>query len=104
MRPHINRRQFLKTSAATTFGVWLAPRPAFSQPNSPNEKLNVAVIGCGGQGRANLKGVRNQTVVALCDIDDNTMNKAAEEFPGVKKYNDWRKLFDDHKSFDAVVI
>lgn len=99
-----NRRQFLRSSALSTFGVWVASRPAFAQSKSPNEKLNVAVIGCGGQGRANIKGVRNQNVVALCDIDDHIMAKAAEDFPGVKKYNDSRKLIDDHNSFDAVVI
>src|SRR5688572_15435631 len=104
MRSRNARRRFLKASATTTFGVWVASRPAFAQSKSPNEKLNVAVIGCGGQGRANIKGVKNETVVALCDIDDQTMAKAADEFPGVKKYNDWRKLLDDHKSFDAVVI
>jgi predicted dehydrogenase len=104
MRARGNRRQFLKASAGTTFGVWLSPRPTFAQPKSPNEKLNVAVIGCGGQGRANIKGVKSENVVALCDIDDQTLGKAAEEFPGAKTCNDWRKLLDDHKSFDAVVI
>ena len=104
MPSRTNRRQFLQASALTTFGVWVASRPALAQPKSPNEKLNIAIIGCGGQGRANIKGSKTENIVALCDIDDQIMGKAAEEFPGVKKYNDWRKLMDDQKTFDAVVI
>ena len=104
MPSRTNRRQFLRASALTTFGVWVASRPAFAQPKSSNEQLNIAIIGCGGQGKANIKGAKTENIVALCDIDDQIMGKAAEEFPGVKKYNDWRKLMDDHKTFDAVVI
>ena len=48
-RPLSSRRHFLKATALG--GLALAGAPAFLRARSPNEKLNLAVIGCGGRGR-----------------------------------------------------
>jgi len=40
--------------------------------------------------------------VALCDVDENNLAKAAEKFPTAKHYIDWRKCLD-HKGLDAVI-
>ncbi len=89
------RRHFLKTSAALGAGVWLgASRSARAE--SPADKLNLAVIGIGGQGRVNLNAVASQNIVALCDVDDQRAGDAFEKFPKAKKYVDFRKLLDEH--------
>jgi predicted dehydrogenase len=44
-------------------------------------------------------------VVAICDIDDETLGKAGEKFPGAKKYHDFRKMLEDMGgSIDAVTV
>ena len=71
---------------------------------SPNDKLNIAVIGAGGRGAADIKEVKSQNIVALCDVNERNLDAAGEKFPGAKKYVDFRKLDDDSKDFDAVVV
>lgn len=103
MQKTTTRRQMLKTSAAVSAGVWLGTTAQAA--DSPSEKLNVACIGVGGRGGANLKGVSKQNVVALCDVDDSRAGKAYEQFPKAKKYYDFRKLLDEmDKQIDAVVV
>ena len=36
---------------------------------SPNEKLNIGIIGAGGQGGGNLNNVAKENIVALFDVD-----------------------------------
>jgi hypothetical protein len=44
-------------------------------------------------------------VVAICDVDENTLNKKAQKYPNAKKYRDWRKLLSEmDKSIDAVTV
>ena len=63
----MNRRQFLKNSGAIGAGFWIAGRQTgFGQEKSPNAKLNIAMIGSGGRGGANLKSVGDENIVALC--------------------------------------
>src|SRR6185503_18967825 len=61
-------------------------------------------IGCGGQGGSDLKSVSGETIVALCDVDERRLGAASKLHPGAKTYQDFRKVFDDAKSFDAVVV
>ena len=93
----------LQTSALAGTGVWLGS--SASAADSPNEKLNIACIGVGGRGAANLGGVSSQNVVALCDVDDSRAGKAYEQHPKAKKYVDFRKMLDEmDKQIDAVVV
>jgi predicted dehydrogenase len=73
---------------------------------SPNEKLNIVVIGCGGRGAANLREMLGENIIALCDVDENNLGKAAEKAPRAKKFRDFRKLYNELKDseFDAVVV
>jgi predicted dehydrogenase len=105
----VNRRDFVKTGAmsiaALSAGGYLAESRA-QEPTSPNEKLNLAMIGVAGRGGANAKGVRGENFYALCDIDERNYAKFIGEFPeaeGAKIENDWRRLLDD-ENIDAVVI
>jgi len=102
MNTQVDRRTFLKTSAVWGAGITILKSGVLRAGNSPNERLNVAVIGVGGRGRANLNGVKGENIVALCDVNESNLAKAAEEFPGARLYADWRKCLDQ-KNIDAVV-
>jgi predicted dehydrogenase len=95
------RRQFLKQSAAG-FGLLILPSGIISGKNSPNAKLNIALIGAGGRATAHFGAVSGENVVALCDVDENALTEAAKKFPEAKHYTDWRKCLE-HKGLDAIV-
>jgi len=97
-----NRREFLKGAAVAATGFYVAGTAA-AQSTSPNEKLNIGIIGVSGRGRANTKSVSRENIVALCDIDENNLAAAAGKFPKAKTYVDWRKMLDQ-KDLDAVVV
>ncbi|MCK4565521.1 MAG: Gfo/Idh/MocA family oxidoreductase, partial [Verrucomicrobia bacterium] len=95
-----NRRSFIKTSALAG-----ASLPMFNigvAGASPNEKLNIAIIGVGGRGKANINGVKHENIVALCDVHAGNLAQAAKQFPKAKTYVDWRKCLEQ-KDIDAVV-
>jgi predicted dehydrogenase len=91
-------------------GAWRADRllgQSVPVGSSPNDKINVAFIGVGGKGTENLgrlSEMKSVNVVALCDVDARTRGKAAEKHPKAKQYDDYRKLLDDQKDFDAAVV
>ncbi len=107
MTQRLTRRQMLQTTAAAGIGFWVGgtPAAAFSE-KSANEKLNIAVVGIGGRGRANLDAVaREGNIVALCDVDDERAGDAYKSYPKARKFYDYRRMFDDfEKSIDAVVV
>ena len=105
MKSKMTRRQF--SSAMLGAAGALALRTSSVRSDEKNEKLNIAMIACGGRGGANLKGVVDSkmvNIVALCDVNNNAVESQAAKFPNAKKYTDFRKVFDDHKDFDAVVV
>ncbi len=99
------RRAFLRTTSLTGLGLLLARRaPAVLESDgSPNEKLNVAVVGVAGRGGGNLSGVAGENIVALCDIDEKNLYNASQQFTGAKIYNDFRAMLDQG-DIEAVVI
>jgi predicted dehydrogenase len=101
----LSRRRFLaQTAAASAFLV--VPRHVLGGPGqeSPNNKVNIAGIGFGGQGAWDLGEVKSQNIVALCDVDWGYAGKIFEEYPKAKRYKDYRKMLETEKSIDAVVI
>ncbi|MBN2136282.1 MAG: Gfo/Idh/MocA family oxidoreductase [Sedimentisphaerales bacterium] len=98
----IKRRTFLKHSAVIGAGLIVGKSGILRAGNSPNEKLNIAVIGVGGRGGANLNNVKSENIVALCDVNGKNLAGAANQFPGAKTYVDWRKCLEQ-KDIDAVV-
>lgn len=90
---------------------------------SPNEKLNIALIGCGGQGLNGFQAFQGENVIALCDVDPGGFHRLLEEghpwfnvepireiyetmmAKGTKWYVDYRDLFTElGEQLDAVVI
>jgi len=104
MEHRITRRGFLAGSAAATAAIAL-PLRVPGKNASPNEKLDIAVIGVAGRGGANLSGVRGENIVALCDVDANRLAHAARAFPKAAKFADFRRMLDKmDKQIDAVVV
>ncbi len=103
MSPTADRRRFLKTSSLAAVGYWAAGGVAPAQSNSPNEKLNIGIIGVNHRGKADMNAVAGENIVALCDINENYLAEAAQRFPRAKTYVDWRKLVDQ-KDLDAVTV
>jgi predicted dehydrogenase len=101
-----NRRQFLKNTTLAGVGFWAAGGLAVADSKSANEKLNIACIGVGGKGDSDTdQAAHHGNIVALCDIDDETLDKKASKFPMAKKYNDFRKMLEEMgKGIDAVTV
>src|SRR5436309_7907013 len=107
MRPtssRLTRRRFLETTALA--GAAVLGAPAFLRARGAIEKLNIAMIGVGGRGAHNLGHFTGENIVALCDVNETNLLKAAEKLPQAKQFRDFRKLYDDLKDgdFDAVVV
>jgi predicted dehydrogenase len=113
MTRRLDRRTFLGHSAAigavatggtAACGYFVNPVRARAA-NSPNEKLNIAVVGVGNKGWHNVLQLKDQNIVALCDVDTNYLDQAAKMFPQAAQYRDYRKLLEaERKNIDAVVV
>src|SRR6266404_7608066 len=70
------------------------------------DKLNVAAIGCGGQGGVDLNdAAKTENIVALCDVDDARAAANFKKFDKAPKYKDFRVMLDkEGKNIDAVTI
>lgn len=104
----VSRREFLRQAALAgaatmTAAGSLLPRPTVAAPRSPNEKLNIGVVGVAARGRANLDGVSTENIVALCDIDAQRLDGAHADFPKAEKYTDYRRMLD-RNDLDAIVV
>jgi len=114
-----NRRRFLQQSSTILGGAALVSalnNPAFAllkRPFSPADTINIGAIGINGMGWANVTSALKQPgvkLVALCDVDQNVLDKRKAELAklnidatNIKTYNDYRKLLDN-KDVDAVII
>jgi predicted dehydrogenase len=106
MKTSLNRRQFIARTGLTAIGLCAAPW--FSRVSgSPNEKVNVGFVGCANRAADNLNEMTietNQfTVGALCDVDEQYLNRAKEKHSQAKGYRDFRKMLEQ-KDLDAVLV
>jgi len=109
MSNHPTRRSFLKTATAvagTTAVATIVPRHVLAGPRQipPSEKMNVAGIGVGGMGAANLAALEAENIVALCDVDPNYAAGTIKKYPKAKLYVDYRQMLERQKDIDGVVI
>jgi predicted dehydrogenase len=102
----LNRREFLTAAGIAGAGALIVPRHVLGGPGflAPSDKLNIAGVGVGGMGRNNLRACEPDNIVALCDVDDVLAAPTFERYPNAARYRDFRKMLDDQKDFDAVVI
>jgi predicted dehydrogenase len=110
----MKRREFLKTAAAGTAGIYFSSSTA-QAAKSPirkgkiikGRKLNIAQVGISGKGYSDLKGVSGENIVAICDVDfsKDEAGKVAKEYPNAKRYQDYRKmLLEMDEQIDAVGV
>ncbi|MGD0869948.1 MAG: Gfo/Idh/MocA family oxidoreductase [Bryobacteraceae bacterium] len=71
---------------------------------SPNEKLNIASIGAGGQAASDLTNCASENIVALCDVDEKQAARKFSQYEKVPKYKDFRKMLDKEKGIDAAIV
>ncbi len=103
-----SRRSFLKKSFAGAAGLMILPSHVISGLGyrAPSDKLNIAGVGIGGMGNANLSNIPDtENIVALCDVDWNDqVGKVFKKYPGAKRYKDYRVMLDKQKDIDGVII
>lgn len=95
----MKRRELLGHAA----GLTILKSGLLRGQSAPSNKLNVALIGVWGRGTAHYNSLRNENVVALCDVNDIRTREAAQIFPKAKLHWDWRRVMDQ-KDVEAVVI
>ena len=103
----ISRRRFVGSTAAAAIAPFLiVPRHVLGGTGltPASEKLNIAGIGVGGRGAANLRELSGENIVALCDVDDKRAAPTFRAFPKAKKYRDFRKMLEKETDIDAVVV
>jgi predicted dehydrogenase len=102
----LSRRQFMGGIAVATAAFQVVPGRVLGLEGSkpPSEKLNIAGIGVAGQGGSDLNQMTSENIVALCDVDWAHAAGTFKKFPQAKRYKDFRKLLDEQKDIDAVVV
>ncbi len=106
MSDHWNRRRVLRHFGATGIAIGASSMASLPAGGArPNDKLNLAIVGCGGQGAENLDKVAGENIVALCDVDEKRAADAFGRYPKAKRFRDYRKMLDaQHQQIDAVVV
>jgi predicted dehydrogenase len=99
----MNRRNFIQTTTLAAAAPLILPSMSVFGADAPSNKLNIALIGAYGRGRAHWGALATQNTVAICDVDKKHLAIAAEKFPQAKHYADWRECLE-HPGLDAVVI
>jgi predicted dehydrogenase len=105
----ISRKQFLHRTCAgvALFNILPGSLLQGAEKPSPNAKLNVAGIGIGSRGGADVGEVAGlgHNIVALCDVDENYAAKEFAKYPDARRFKDYRVMLDKMgKEIDAVVI
>ena len=105
VRSTLTRRQFLARSAAG-LAFMIVPARVLGRGGaaSANSRLNIAGIGVGGQGAHDLSQMESENIVALADVDWRHAAGTFRKYPSAKRFKDYRKMLDEVKEIDAVVV
>ncbi len=103
---NLSRRSFLTKASALTAGALILPSQInYLRGSNLNDKINVAVIGVGGQGRGNLRDCKDENVVALCDVSEIAAADSFKSYPQARRFKDFRVMFDKMANeIDAVIV
>ena len=109
MSSEISRRKFLSTGAKAAVGLAVVPSTILGAKFghvAPTDKLNIAAVGVGGMGNANIGRVKDtENIVALCDVDWKYAGRVFNEHAKAKKFYDFREMYSKMgKSIDAVIV
>jgi type 1 glutamine amidotransferase len=103
----LSRRRFLGNLVRAGTGLTILTGSASARAYAANEKLNIALVGCGTRGRHFVEAIPRigENLVAMCDVNEQRAARAFQMAPEVSKYYDYRKLFEERdKQFDAVLM
>ncbi len=105
-RPTLDRRSFLYGASLAGFGIFCQGRNGRAAGVGPNDVIQVGCIGVGGKGSSDTDHAGNHgRVVALCDVDDDTLKAKAERFKEAKTFHDFRELLAAMgDKIDAVTV
>src|SRR5271154_5938391 len=86
----ISPRSFLPKAATTAAAVTIVPRYVLGRGFvPPSDTLNIAGVGVGGMGRANLINLSSQNIVAISEVDwgyaGNPRDRLPTEIPALQK-------------------
>lgn len=100
-----SRRQFLQSSSLAVGSLCLTGWRGRSGNRrlSANERLNLGVIGVSGQGEVHLETCARENIVALCDVNTQSLGSASQNLPRAALYTDFREMLD-RETLDGVVI
>jgi len=98
-----NRRDMLKAGAALA-ATAVATQFTSSAFAAATDTLKLGVIGCGGRGAADLGDMADEDIVALCDVDWAHAAGTFKQFPKARQFRDYRKMLDEVKDIDAVIV
>jgi len=108
-----NRRDFMKKSTLLGTGLVLVnPFNITANPLKAADKINIAVVGCGGRGGgmifSNIPKIPSANLVAVCDVVESRRERAKERFNAqydgkVKAYEDFYEMLEKEK-LDAIAM
>lgn len=100
-----SRRKFL-ASAGTVGAFMFLPGQVLGLrgQTSANSRLNIAGVGVGGQGGHDINEFAGENIVALCDVDWAYAAHTFDKHPKAKRYKDFRRMLEQQKDIDAVVV
>src|SRR5690606_7204655 len=129
MKKSSSRRDFIKTSALSLASITILPRQVLGGKGfvAPSDKVNIAIVGCGGQSLFSVNELFKLNDVQLTAVADpaeywqndilysgdtgrgpikqhieNHYRKANKDYK-VAEYVDFREMLESEKSLDAVV-
>jgi predicted dehydrogenase len=71
----------------------------------PNDRIRIAVVGTQNQASFSIDNVRNEEIVALCDVDQSYLDKRGQQFPHARRYRDFRKMLEtEAPRIDAAIV
>src|SRR5678815_4993552 len=101
---NLSRRRFLKYSSIAGAAAFGAPYIMWAQDQPAVNKLNIAVIGAGGKGAGDTDSCASENIVALCDVEQKTLDARQQKYPNAKVFKDYRKMLEEMKEIDAVIV
>ncbi len=99
----LTRRDFVAKTATAAASIQFLTHPIFGQ-NAPSNKLNLAGIGIGGMGKANLNNCSDENIVALCDVDPVFSEPVISRYSNANFYGSYQEMLDTERDLDGVVI
>jgi predicted dehydrogenase len=104
----LSRRRFLQDTI-TAGGAAALTALSWSRVLGANQRLRVASVGVAGKGLEDhtlIAASPYVEIVAICDVDEDAkhLGRAAEKYRQAKRFSDWRRLVDQDRNFDAVIV